>query len=339
MLAAPKAPLSASVSEAEWKAMLLRARPGSVIDLGQRRISFARVPFQPSATITIRGGVFGPIVLDRWRNVVFDGARFVGTPGIAGFISLVTAYDPENLTLRNCRFTGYQSASGELQVRGAAIRGGRNVTIERSSFAGLAGFTSFVRTNGVRFVDNDLSNIREGLNISGSSDVVIERNSFQAFQPFGGDHPDAIQFFTNGLTKPGDVGGRDVVIRHNLIQASGHAQGIFTGDELKLANSGRGYERFLIEENVIIGAAWHGITTSDIQDATIRNNRLLKSRDDKMDNRIAVIGGSATVENNEANTYIFRAPVRQARNATTQASGGNRVEAAIFAWKARFRRP
>jgi hypothetical protein len=341
LLASPVPPSANSrpVSQLEWKSLLDRARPGGVIELGGRRVEFAPVPFTPSANVTIRGGVFERLALNGWRNVTFDGALFEAAPGASDNLFLFVATKSENLVLRNCRFTGYEAPNGKLHVRGPSIRESRNVTIERCTFERLAGFSNFVRTDGGRFLDNDLKTIREGLDIQGGRNIVIERNRFEDFRPFGGDHADAVQFFTTGLTRPDDTAARDVTIRDNLIIAAGKAQGIFSRDEIDLAAAGRGYQRFTIEGNIIIGAGWHGITAGKIEDVRIRNNRLFRVADvDTMDSRIAVRGGSGLVEGNEANAYILQGPVGDKGNRSRRNSPQRDVDAVIAAWMARFRK-
>lgn len=341
LLASPVPPPARSgpVSQLEWKALLERARPGAVIELGKRRVQFAPVPFAPSANVTIRGGVFDQLVLSGWRNVTFDGAEFEGAEGTSENQFLFVAEQAESLTLRNCRFTGYEAADGKLHVRGPSIRESRNVTIERCTFERLAGFANFVRTEGAIFQDNHLKTIREGLQIVGGRNIVIQRNRFEDFRPFGQDHADGVQFFTTGLTRPDDTAARDVTIRDNLIIAAGKAQGIFARDEIDLAGSGRGYQRFTIEGNVVIGAGWHGITASGIEDVQIRKNRLFRIDDvDTMDSRISVDGGSGIVEDNEANAYIFKGQVGEGRNRSRRSSPRREVDDVIADWMARFRK-
>ena len=224
-------------------------------------------------------------------------------------------------------------------MRGPSIRESRNVTIERCTLERLAGFANFVRTDGARFQDNHLKTIREGLQIVGGRNIVIERNRFEDFRPFGADHADAVQFFTTGLTRPGDTAARDVTIRDNMIIAAGKAQGIFSRDEIDLAASGRGYQRFTIEDNIVIGAGWHGITAAKIEDVRIRNNRLFRVADvDTMDSRIAVHGGYGVVEGNEANAYILEGEVGKGNNRSRRNSLRQEVDEVIAAWMARFRK-
>ena len=340
MLSSPTPPSSstAPVSQVEWKAMLAGAKAGGVINLGKRRVDFARQVFQPSAPVTIRGGTFNAVVLDAWHNVTFEGTRFEGTPDMVDFLNIVVANKPENLFFRNCYFTG-ATRDGQYIVRGPSLREGRNVGIEHSLFERMAGFTNFVRSDGVRFADNDMREIREGLDIVGGRNIIIERNRFQDFRGVGNDHPDGIQFFTGGLTRPDDIAARDVVVRNNLIDAAGKAQGIFLRDELNLAESGRGYQRFLIEDNIVISAGWHGITVQQIEDATIRNNRLFRVRGvDTMDSRLSLVDGTGTVSGNEANAYILRGKVKEGRNKQQTDSPRSQIDAVIAEWVTQFRK-
>ena len=341
LLASPTPPVApnARVSPLEWQTMLARVRGGGVLNLGQRRIDAVPQAFQPTAPVTIKGGVFGPVTFSNWKNVTLDGAQFVGPEGTPTDLPLMVADSVENFTVRNARFTGYATADGQLHVRGPSVRESRNVTIEHSRIEGLAGFSNIVRTDGARFADNDLKTIREGLDIVGGRNIVVERNRFEDFRPFGGDHADAVQFFTTGLTRPGETAARDVTIRDNLIIAAGHAQGVFSGDEADLAASGRGYARFTIEGNIVIGAGWHGITAWQIDDVTIRNNRLFRVKgEDTMDSRIAISGGSGTMSGNEANAFILKAPVQQAGNKQQGELPRARIDAVIAEWMARFRK-
>jgi len=336
MLASPVSPPRAGgpVSEAEWRAMLARHANGGVIELGQRRVAFARQPFQPRAQVTIRGGVFGPVVLDRWHNVVFDGSRFVGTPpGQA----LIDAYAPERLVIRNCRFTGYRGEGGALFGRGPVIRGGHDVTFEHSTFEEMQGSLGFIQVDRVRFVDNDFRRIREGIQIVGGRDILVEGNRFEDFQPSPGDHADAIQVFTTGL-KPDQPAVQDLTIRGNLILADSKTQGIFATGGADRLGTGTGYERFTIADNVIVGASWHGITALNVAGLSVHDNRLFRTADvDKYDNRIFASGQDVVVQDNEANAYILTDSVKQARNRRGGPSKASRINSVVAEWVAKHR--
>lgn len=338
MLASPAPVAQGPVTAAEWSAMLIRAEKGGTINLGGRRVEFVYRPFQPTAPVIIKGGVFGPLKISEWRNVTFDGAHIQGTPAMDVLGIALMASQVENITFRNCRFTGFVAPNGELGMRGFSVRDSRNVTVEKCRFENMAGYSHFFRTEKARFADNDLSVIREGLDVMGGRDIVIERNHFEDFRAAEGYHNDGIQFFTTGLDRPGDIATRGAIVRDNLFVLHGKAQAIFTHDEIKLAGSGRGYADFLVENNVIIGAAYHGITSSFIDGIIIRGNRIMRLRGvDPYEGRITIHGGSAVVENNEVNRLIPSSTTRASRNRTVQDSPAADVDAAVAAWKTRFR--
>jgi hypothetical protein len=325
------------VSEAEWRALLARHQGGGVIDLGQRRVAFVRQQFQPRAQVTIRGGVFGPIQLDQWHNVVFDGSRFAATGGAPAFQSLLVAVDSEKLVIRNCRFTGYRDDKGVLAERGPLIRGGRDVTIERSTFEDMAGNIALVRAHQIVFRDNEVRRIREGIQIVGGGDILIERNRFEEFVPGPGDHPDGVQLFTAGL-KPDEPATQGLTIRNNLFLAASKAQAIFAGDGKDRLGSGLGYERFTIEGNVIVGASWHGITAPNVTGLIVRDNHLFRTAGvDKYDSRIMAGGENVVVQDNEANAYILADGVKESRNRQAGPSKAGRIDSVIAEWMAQYR--
>jgi len=336
LLASPLAPPTNpdSVSATEWRTLLTRAGNGGVINLGQRSVDFVRQKFQPTHPVVIRGGVFGPIVLDQWQNVTFEGSSFSAPIGTVEYQSLIVANRPENLAIRNSHFTGYRGDNGQLRIRGVSIRQGKDVTIDNSVFEGMAGVNGFHKSSGIRFTNNVMRTIREGVQIQGGDHILLEGNKFEDFQPFKGDHADAIQFFTTGIRDPAESASHHVVIRRNLISADGKSQAILVGDELKLAAMDRGYKAFLIEDNLIIGAVWHGITAATVNDLTIRNNRVFRiaGRDIK-GSRITAGGENAVVEDNQADAFIFRDNVRERHNRRVAPLSAEKGAMIVAAWE------
>lgn len=338
-LAAPAPLQTGPVTLAEWSTLLKRAENGGTVELGDRAVQAGGGPFTPSARVTIRGGVFQQLNINGWRDVTFDGARFVGPPGTPTFHNLVLAIEVENITFRNCSFEGYQTPDGELHVRGPSIREARNVVIERSTFTRMAGFTHFFRTVGARFRDNDLKTMREGLDVMGGRDIIVERNRFEDFQPYDGDHADGVQFFTTGLNRPDDLATREAVVRDNLFLSRGRAQAVFTNDEIGIAASGRGFADFTIENNLIVGAAYHGVTATNIDRVTVRGNRLLRVRgQDPYEGRITIYGGPAVVEGNQVNAILPSDRTTARGNRLVRDTDPSDTDAAIAEWMARFRK-
>jgi len=321
----PSTATGTPVSAAEWTALLQAAQPGSTIDLGTRRVTFAR--FRGLSDVTIRGGVFGFIVLDNWKNVTFDGTRFEAAPEervMTGNIPpYIDAYSPDGLAVRNATFVGYTDAAGNLAAGSLRIRGGNNVTIANSSFHDLNNSLAFIRTTNAQVTDNSFAYIREGLQLVGASNVVVARNTFGPFRPASGDHPDGVQFFTTGLTLADDHGVRNALIEDNQFDpGEGYrAQGVFMGDELNLAALGRGHSDITIRNNVMIGTGWHGIAAGTaIPNLLIENNKLLirLGADGVTDNWILVKAGGGIVRNNYAGSITLAPDVVASGNVSVK---------------------
>lgn len=266
------------ITSAEWLTLVRGAKAGDVIDLGSREVQFARHALQPTGLVTIRGGVFCAITLDRWRNVRMEGTTIRPCPGNDPRGSMVIAYDLQNVSFDRLTMMGGKDALGNLTHPGFSFRGGREISVMNSRFIDTAGFNAFIRSVNVRWERNDHINIREGLQLVGVQGAIVRHNRFGPYFPAPGDHADGIQLFTAGLTQFGDLAARDVLIEGNLIMSapSRRAQGIFTRDEAGFHKSGRGFARITVRGNLLVGTGWHGITAGDpIDGLVIEGNRLI----------------------------------------------------------------
>ena len=334
----------------QFKSALLSGAP--VIDLGDEEVEFARFQFRPSLPVTIKGGRFRNVTLDQWRNVTFDGSAFALTDHPGGFITLFDAYAPENLTVRNARFTGTKRLDEEnrdrLDVKAMLIReGGRNVVVERNVFEQIAGFVQFTRVNGFKFNDNDMRLIREGVQVDGGRDFEICRNRFGPFlaDVFGNDrtddHPDPVQLFTGSLTKPGDLATRNGTIAQNLVIGGTtpreRPQGIWIADDGGLHKSGRGFADITVEDNDLIGVNWNGIAVPQpVPELSIRDNRLyFMGGDDQHGDPVTtswIKAQSGIVERNTAPLFALTGTAQGRDNVTApeliDAAGRGRIVAA-----------
>lgn len=266
------------VTSAEWLTLVRGAKAGDVIDLGNREVQFARLPLQPTGLVTIRGGVFCAITLDRWRNVRMEGTTIRPCAGNDPRGSMVIAYDLQNVSFDRLTMTGGKDALGNLTHPGFSFRGGRDISVTNSRFIDMAGFNAFIRSVNVRWERNDHINIREGLQLVGVQGAIVRHNRFGPYLPAPGDHADGVQLFTAGLLLADDLAARDVLIEGNLIMSAPgrRAQGIFTRDEAGFHKSGRGYARITVRGNLLVGTGWHGITAGDpIDGLVIEGNRLI----------------------------------------------------------------
>ncbi|WP_298669315.1 right-handed parallel beta-helix repeat-containing protein [uncultured Sphingomonas sp.] len=331
------------ISAAQWTAILKAARAGSTIDLGTRRVTFER--FKGLANVTIKGGVFGAITLDQWRNVTFSGTRFEPFPGDDPRGPFIIAYDPDGLHFNHTKWSGTTTPDNQLAFSSLSIRGGNNVVVSHSSFRDMANFMAFLRTTNVQVTDNDFSNIREGVQLVGTSNALVARNSFGPYRPAPGDHADAIQLFTAGLKQPDDHGARDVVIENNLVDpgVGQRTQGIFIRDEANLHAAGRGYSNIMIRNNLLVGTGWHGISAVDpVERLTIENNRLfIRHGPDKVtDNWIMVEAGGGIVRNNTAGSFLLNKHVQaQSNKAGRRPAKPADIQQAEAVWHATVARP
>ncbi|WEK44122.1 MAG: right-handed parallel beta-helix repeat-containing protein [Candidatus Sphingomonas colombiensis] len=323
--------------------MLKAARPGSTIDLGTRRVTFAR--FSGLTNVTIKGGVFGAITIDQWRNVTFSGSRFEPFPGNNPRGAFVTAYQPDGLRFDSTNWSGATTPDNQLAFSSLSVRGGNNVVVSHSSFRDMANFMAFLRTTNVQVTDNVFSDIREGVQLVGTTTALIARNSFGPYRPAPGDHADGVQLFTAGLTEPGDHGARDVVIESNLMDpgVGQRSQGVFMRDEANLHAAGRGYSNITIRNNLLIGTGWHGIAAMDpIDRLTIENNQLfIRLGPDKVtDNWVMVKAGGGIVRNNTAGSFQLSKQVQaQSNKVVNRPASAASIQQSEAGWRTMVARP
>src|SRR5262249_24775290 len=131
--------------------------------------------------------------------------------------SAVTALDPyfafriessSNIEFRNLSVHGDQIGG----PAGFLFRNGSNIRVINSDFQQLGGGIVHTNSTGLTITGNSFHDIQsDGISGNGSSNVEISQNTFTDFHPVGGDHPDAIQFFTLNTTAP----AHDITITNN----------------------------------------------------------------------------------------------------------------------------
>ncbi len=151
-------------------------------------------------------------------------------------------------------FKGSAGAAPSNQASGLLIENSSNVGVQNSHFAYVN--TGITETNNtyLRISANAFDHIgTDGIDNSGSSNVVIISNNFTNFQnTIGTSHPDVIQFWTfNTTALP-----HDITISSNIfVRGAGTpAQGIFMSEE-----AGLPYTNLTIRDNMILGGLWNGI--------------------------------------------------------------------------------
>lgn len=234
-------------------ALLLKAQGGDRILLAPG--NYASLV---ASGLTIPGGVAiaaadpakPPVVagveLSKVDGVTLEGLDITISARILGAGNFINC---KNVWLRNCRLYDplKQHRSGPMF---------RYCTDSGIEGCDLGDFSTGLRVMQSQRVDV-LKNSFHGMSADGvqgweSQFVTIKGNHFTDFQPGAGAHPDAIQFFTAGSTKP----STDLTIVDNVIVrgAGGASQGIFGSNEIK-----NRYARIVIRGNAVIGGMWNGI--------------------------------------------------------------------------------
>ncbi len=217
-----------------------------------------------------------------FRDITFDYSYQSGQA--ASFAAFVVE-GGSGIAFTDCRFDGDTAsgtgtfADGYASGYGLHLVGVKDIVVEGSEF------TTFMRGMVVDNCDNvvirgnEMQDMRsEGLNLCAVQGVLIEDNHIHDFRtaPGSGDHPDMIQFWTNGTTRP----STDIVIRNNLLDIGDGdwTQSIFMRNDLVdrgLAGPEMYYQNVLIEGNVIVNAHCWGIYVGETAGLTIRSNSVL----------------------------------------------------------------
>lgn len=150
------------------------------------------------------------------------------------------------------------------------------VTIKNSRFEEVVRTFIFERSANIQILNNDITKIRsDGGDFTAVDNVLIQGNRYSNFMPNGTDHPDAIQFWTNGQTR----GSTNIMIRDNvMLQGSGvGTQGIFMRDE----NGGMPHKNVTIMNNLLYSSdQWEGISVDGVVGLKIAGNTIVSPTTD-----------------------------------------------------------
>lgn len=224
---------------------------------------------------------------------------------------------------------GNLSAPAPPITGGLYIDGSTRVTVTNSVFRKLGNGI----VNGNSSYLNESGNLFEALGADGihnfaSNNVVFSGNVFDSFQTVYPNHPDGIQFFTQGTT----VSSYNITITGNLIyRGSGNpTQGVFLKDEVGTLP----YHNVNISNNVVIGTIYNAIAGYELINSTISGNTV-GGFSDYLARIFMDSSNTDVVQNNAAPIYILTADANliSKGNATIPnvTDGG---AALIAAWRA-----
>lgn len=298
LLAAPvlAIPISTAAALTEF---LARAKGGEHIELAPgnygpllltQYVKF-NVAFAAPVTITsadpAHPAEFDRLAIRHATNIAFDGIRFAYhfQPGQTVEYPAFEVQDSGHIAFRNCTFVGDLATSKAIADNGfstgigLSVRSSSDVTITHNDISRFYRGIVVRDSDRVRIADNDLHDLRsDGMDFAADQTLSITGNRIHAFAKsvLSVDHPDMIQFWTQGTKRP----STDVVIKGNILNAEGRGftQSIFIrNEEVDEGRAGRAmyYRNLTIADNVIINAHMHGIRVGEAVGVTIRNNTLI----------------------------------------------------------------
>lgn len=222
-------------------------------------------------------------------HLVLQGLHFdyTFTPGDPLWIQPFVILGGTGITVSGCQFDGDAARDGSAadagysNGQGLAVTGVQGLLVENCEIRRFHRGLVVALSTDVRVAGCHLHELRsDGMNFIQVGQVAVSGNHIHDFDvpPEGEDHPDMIQFWTEGTDTP----STDIVIRGNLLDSGRgrFTQSIFMRNEL--VDTGRAgqamfYRNVLIEENLIANAHLHGITVGETQGLTIRQNTVLRN--------------------------------------------------------------
>jgi parallel beta-helix repeat protein len=275
-------------------------------------------------TIQLQAGQYDGLVI---KNMTFAQGVTI-TSADASHPAVLSSFDMTNvtgLTFRNVELFANSGVNFDFNVRNSAdvhfdhvsvhgsldnnpandpngieFTNSTNVSITNSVFQQLGRGAAVYSSSNVQLTGNTVHDMRsDGFDFSQVAHVTVSGNNFTNFYPAAGDHPDAIQFWTQGTTSA----SHDVVISNNVVtegKGSG-SQGIFLKDEV----GNLPFQNITISGNLIQGGYYNGIRVTHADGLNINNNTLTSNVNGlqirlELDNT-----NNASLSNNQAVSYIF----------------------------------
>ncbi len=293
-----------------------RAQAAAVVEVAPGDLSAALRAATPGSTLRLAPGDHGELALKGAGGKAGAPIRLTAAdPGLPPRLTRLDLRDSAHLTFEGLHFAYRFAAGDKLNLRPFQIVGGIGIVFDTCRFEGdiaagrgaaddgfptafglaltectasqIAGceihrfFRGLVvaQSEDIAVRGNDVHGIRmDGMNVAEVQRVLIEGNHIHDFDRSlaSEDHPDMIQFWTNGTKAP----SAGIVIRGNLLSSGRGAwtQSIFMRNDLVdrgLAGREMFYRDILIEENAILNAHAHGITVGETEGLVIRNNTLV----------------------------------------------------------------
>jgi hypothetical protein len=302
-----------AASTAALTLALHSAHPGDVIRLAPETYSNLAVN-----GVTVAGGAVTVVSADPKRPAVLTNFNILDSQGLTfKDLDFSAAHDSrrdgafrversQDITFDHDVFHGPDGSVVDAPAIGLNLRNSSHVAVLDSEFRDFVLALAVSSVTDALVEHSSFHDIRsDGIDGTASGPVKIIGNHFSDFYPkesydasgkwLGGDHPDAIQFWT-ALTP---AASHDIEIRDNVIERgsgpqAAAIQGIFLTDQTKGALA---YRNVTITHNLVIGPQGNGITLMGGHNVTVTDNDIYPYPDHKTWFRYADLDGQ-TLKNN-----------------------------------------
>lgn len=211
---------------------------GVTIDAAGATIGGLFYPAGAVTGLTLKGGTWAGVRLDKAERISVEGATFQGPAEAAdgGGLSVV---DGRGITVNGAVFDSFKTGIGLGRVTGFEIR------------------------------DCGFSRMRsDGITIGESRQGTVMDNIFHGTRITSSEHPDAVQLFSRPTSAP----TADIVITRNLVV--GMTQGLTGFNHVRDGVDDGGFDRIVIAENRLYVGYPNAIALVDARRSVIRGNEV-----------------------------------------------------------------
>jgi hypothetical protein len=267
---------------AELNAALASAQGGDTIELAAGTysgVSISNVKFGADVTVTSQDRLDPAEITDLamaydqglvFQNLEFNFPLGDGTPVPHG----IFVNHSSDIHFRSDSIHGVLNIAPTYEQTGIGFANSTNVSLENSELQYLYVGLTMGNDSGVLVSGNNFHDIRiDGIDGTAIQNGTVTNNNFSNFHHMGtvgqgGDHSDAIQFWTTGQT----VGSDNLTVSNNVIVEGQGAQmqGIFLQDSV----GNLPYENVKVTGNLVVGGDPNAIMVDDGHGALISNNNV-----------------------------------------------------------------
>ena len=274
---------------------VIKIAPGTYSNIILRNASFAN-----GVTVT-SADPNNPAVITDMKVRGSDGLTFSNLSLTnTGNLNLAFQFSgSSNLTLDNLNISGVAGSAAAMNAQLMIIRDSSNIQLTNSEFSyGYHGVsllnTSFATVQGNYFHDLRTDGVRGG----GNSDYTIRSNVFTNFHPAVGDHPDAIQLWTNNTS----TSASNIIIDSNIVMRGNGSptQGIFMRD----ISGTTPFQNVVVTNNVVVGGRYNGIAISGVSNGFFADNIVQSFLDQPSGIRLQASTGVVVQGNETSKFYI-----------------------------------